>query len=737
VAVFLLSHTPQIPRAGRPSNDQSQFALFNLYSDRVAAVNVIDRFTPGYPSSVAGDSLLVVRGAGDTMCVFRSYADSGILLRATDSAPSFVEYPINPSRIVTHAAIVLAGRQVHFDDGNRDAMRVTLYYDNGDSAASVLSVGNHLRDMFVGHDFCEFFLDFYNLRPTHPLSAELLSDPSGDANYLDAQELRFPPSKRNLRATKIRIASNPLGRPCGGEPLWSAVYLAGLTAWSDFSVSNRLDLPISALRQDDPAWASDEYGGYDFNGQLVGQESTVGALGCAITAFAMLHNYFGRPCTPGTLNEWLQAIRGFRPMGAITIDSVVNVSVNEVVRFRWSGQPWPNVSRFLIEHGAFNPLGVVQVINSTAVGGRATIVQIIQSAPASDFVDGLVRSDADPDLSSRVFSNGYWTFARYTADPAVVESAFADSLPVVLGVRDLSHWVVGSGMDGYWESAARARGTYSVSDPLGGHGGLLPSYGNDFQIAALPMRTSTSRVPRPAYLATVGQEKSLSFLVDAPGTLLLRGPAGIVFHDPNTDAYESTISNAIVYRQVQTFDALSQLSIGPPHDAIFIPEPAVGDYDISVMTASDGRLGLSVEAFDRIGASSSAFATTDVSAAQTVTYRASYEPSGELTLSHLATTSTPDSRLLELAAHCIPNPSSGSVRVVWSQSFTEAVEITVFDLSGRRVAGHSSSLLPAGVHDWTWSGQIRGIYAPSGVYFARVSTGKHFKTLRLVRIGGR
>ena len=51
------------------------------------------------------------------------------------------------------------------------------------------------------------------------------------------------------------------------------------------------------------------------------------------------------------------------------------------------------------------------------------------------------------------------------------------------------------------------------------------------------------------------------------------------------------------------------------------------------------------------------------------------------------------------------------------------VELSVFDLAGRRIATLARGPLPAGSHNARWDGSdAQGVRAPSGVYFARLIT---------------
>jgi hypothetical protein len=78
---------------------------------------------------------------------------------------------------------------------------------------------------------------------------------------------------------------------------------------------------------------------------------------------------------------------------------------------------------------------------------------------------------------------------------------------------------------------------------------------------------------------------------------------------------------------------------------------------------------------------------------------------------------TPSSVML---APVTPNPSAGAVRLRWALPREQHVDVTIHDVSGRRIATLARGVHRAGLHDAEW----RGSAAPSGVYFVRLRSGE-------------
>jgi len=80
-----------------------------------------------------------------------------------------------------------------------------------------------------------------------------------------------------------------------------------------------------------------------------------------------------------------------------------------------------------------------------------------------------------------------------------------------------------------------------------------------------------------------------------------------------------------------------------------------------------------------------------------------------------------------------PNPFNGGTTLEFSIPRSEQAELVICDLLGREVAGVlDRTRLEPGTHRFGWSGTNRnGVPLPSGIYFARLSTGDEFHVQRL------
>ncbi len=84
-----------------------------------------------------------------------------------------------------------------------------------------------------------------------------------------------------------------------------------------------------------------------------------------------------------------------------------------------------------------------------------------------------------------------------------------------------------------------------------------------------------------------------------------------------------------------------------------------------------------------------------------------------------------------------PNPFSGATRLSLALERAAAVEVSVHDLGGRRVATLFRGPLPAGVHEFTWDGaRADGATAAHGVYFVRARVDGERLTRKLVLLRG-
>ena len=82
-----------------------------------------------------------------------------------------------------------------------------------------------------------------------------------------------------------------------------------------------------------------------------------------------------------------------------------------------------------------------------------------------------------------------------------------------------------------------------------------------------------------------------------------------------------------------------------------------------------------------------------------------------------------------------PNPFHSSTRISFTLAKPSVVRLTVFDVTGRRVATVVDGAMLAGRHSAAWSGRdSAGRTVASGVYFYRLDIGSWSKTKRMLRL---
>jgi hypothetical protein len=81
-----------------------------------------------------------------------------------------------------------------------------------------------------------------------------------------------------------------------------------------------------------------------------------------------------------------------------------------------------------------------------------------------------------------------------------------------------------------------------------------------------------------------------------------------------------------------------------------------------------------------------------------------------------------------------PNPAAGEVAMAVDVARTQRVDVSVFDLAGRRVAALHSGRMNAGRHPLTWSGRGANGAVPPGLYLVRLAAEDRLEVARIIRL---
>ncbi len=105
----------------------------------------------------------------------------------------------------------------------------------------------------------------------------------------------------------------------------------------------------------------------------------------------------------------------------------------------------------------------------------------------------------------------------------------------------------------------------------------------------------------------------------------------------------------------------------------------------------------------------------------------------ELVLGERTVTVAPHAGLTLAGAS--PNPFNPLTRVTFTVDRPQAIRLSVFDTSGRRIAVLADQVFPAGTHGATWDGtDASGARMPSGSYVARLEGEDGNRTLKLMLV---
>jgi hypothetical protein len=154
----------------------------------------------------------------------------------------------------------------------------------------------------------------------------------------------------------------------------------------------RVELPVPSYRQGDERWRSDPIGGVPRNG-------TLGSVGCAVAAVAMVFQSYGIDTDPQQLNWYLTASDGYTEQGWLY----------------WDRAAWLAPDR--VQH-VYEDLPSYHLIDSNLARGNPVIVRVRFSSGVTHFVviagkDGFDYLIRDPGAGA---AKGYYPLRELGSD---------------------------------------------------------------------------------------------------------------------------------------------------------------------------------------------------------------------------------------------------------------------------------------------------------------------------------
>jgi hypothetical protein len=104
---------------------------------------------------------------------------------------------------------------------------------------------------------------------------------------------------------------------------------------------------------------------------------------------------------------------------------------------------------------------------------------------------------------------------------------------------------------------------------------------------------------------------------------------------------------------------------------------------------------------------------------------------GHLISVRMGASATPDHRMTATDFRLIavyPNPFNSRTVIRYALSVDAHVNVVVFNVEGQKVADLVNRLMPSGTHEVAWNASS----LPSGIYFARLESGRHLSTKKIV-----
>jgi hypothetical protein len=498
------------------------------------------------------------------------------------------------------------------------------------------------------------------------------------------------------------------------------------------------------------------YGGYLFNGAPVGTRRTMNANACQISCIAMLASFHGITwATPDSLNRFLRNVHG-----GYDRENIANITAvaagGDTVYFTggaWKSGDWQagSRSRFLIEHGPFNPIATVQVDSQpppkpAAGWDRPAVGHVVAWHQAGTIAAGdsaLTYRWPNLRLAGRGYSQNALRVRTIPEDDpeaaAEVESLLVRNEPVYVLTHSKTpggwHFVVADGWKPGITAADAASGTYSLQDPAYAYERLLRApFNNEFRYARhlVPAGGGLAARMKPQSAMSSGDGPVLRVLLSGVGALTLTDPGGRSLAVDEGGAYSNEIPDLVVTQNWGDDDD-DDASEGGDLSVVELEAPVDGRYTLRVNTADDANFAASASTSDETGLISGGSAASSEATAHGETYALDYSSmGGTVQLTFLATTGVPahETAVKSKRLTVLRNPSSTRVNLAFTLDHEGSCLLEFFDLQGRQIDHLDLGLQAVGSHVVQWNATTTAIR--SGVYFARLRAGQRLETARVV-----
>jgi len=714
-----------------PSNNAYPFRYVSLYFNR-EATNVVDHVNhPEWPSWL-DNYLLVIRSAtGDTVAVMNSSAHDGLGFHAPHpDTTSRVRFFFDPPTYATSiATLVTSGRtykdlEGEFADGDKPLLRMKASYVGGDTVVTMLRIGTHVRNWVSGSSECNGTHEFYDSAPSDSLFAEILTDPT---YHYDLQEWRLPADKRTKRVESLEFIAQPVNRTeC--TPFYGTSELCGVAVWPKFQVENPAGEQVPLIAQNDDRWRTTPYGGFYRNGVLHGTRRTIAANGCNLTRYTMVHNFLGTTVTPPELNSFLQQKGdGYAPEIFARVSAIAGSTLQYALAGT-AGRPVGDTV-FVLSRGRAKPI-------AAAVVRAASTAEVVEV-----FEPGLPISVGAP-VATYGLVNAYWAaegfpgstwrlmpLRRYGLAAAMAESTLCDSMPVILHVKDATHFILATGWAPAFVDTNLARGTYLVNDPRWPVTRLVQDrYSNVFCEARACKRLPAAQAPLRARTGSRGSAAAgrMLLFIRSDSRLYLEDPLGrLVQYDEDTGQYANDVPDLVALREEVVDDDDDSTLVSDPVDLFAFSAPLDGEYQLTVQADADGDVDVFAAAYDDTGGVEGNVDLVSLTAGSQARYRLTYSSVGgpTATLQLLGVVDVPivQSASPRLALRTIGNPGIGAASFICEGGAGPLLACEIFDIRGRRVRRLEAAALGSGPIRIRWDGRNeQGTVLAPGVYLVKV-----------------